>query len=87
MKRIISVLLVFGLVATTLEAVVATSSTPMNKQEMSCVVGGEESLDCEAIAGATYAVCVGAGGGWLKCTIVAVGAYLGCLVANALIPE
>jgi hypothetical protein len=84
MKRILSALLVFGLLMSSMAAIHEASSAPMDEWEMQCVIGGEDKLDCEGIAAGTYALCKGLGGGWLACTIVAAGAYLACLGVNAL---
>ena len=59
-------------------------SSPLSRDEMSALVGGQKAVDCNVIAIFVEGMCTTLGGGWFTCVLIAAGAYLACLAANAL---
>lgn len=89
MRKIMSIILMMCLIltiGTSSTESLPIQSTKISTDQMNCLVGGAESLDCNLIASIAAGGCAGYGGGWLTCAIVGAAAYLGCLAANALAP-
>lgn len=79
MQKIISVLVIVGVLFTIVSSTVANpvSTAPMELEEMGCVIGGE---DCIAGGVLTYAACREFGGGFWFCLALGVGAGIVCAV-------
>lgn len=59
-------------------------STVLTENEMLTIVGGAAAVDCAAIAASFEVFCIGFGGDWVTCRVVAAMTYLACLAAKLL---